>query len=587
MTPAVGDEVQQRLSAILFADVVNYTGAMEKDQLGTHKRVKRRVDLFRSLIGDYDGRIFDIEGDAVKAAFDSALQAVKFAVDLQREFRDDAVWNSDPAEPVFRIGINLGEVIVEPDGFYGHEVNVTERLQALAKPGGICISESVHRVVRGRLEVGIEPIGARQLKNIAEAIEVFAVDVGRPSTSAVPLPPAPQLPPPDTHEASIVVLPLRNLSGDRSDTHLCEGITSDIITNLSRFRDLLVIARHSAFFYRDGVMDSRDVGQQLGVRYALTGGLQRSGSRLWLNVQLVETHRGAVLWSDRYKGDLADIFAFQDDISGVVASQLAVRISAAERRRMQALPPAEIRAYGLVLRGEDLSLRFRKDANLHARRLFEQAAEVDRDYGRSYAGMSRTFNLTWRYRWVDDPELCLDRAVEFARAAIEHDQLDARGYAELGCAQLYKKQHEAALAAYDRALALNPNDADILAEMADAVCASGNPHRAIELLNRAMRLNPYCPDTYLWFLGGAYFDLSRYDDAIHALNRMQDKSEAHRLLAASHALLGQTDDASSHAAEALVAHPEFSLEHWRSVPPDKNPETLQRFLEGLRLAGLK
>src|SRR5262249_5602415 len=210
MAPAMGDEVQQRLSAILFADVVNYSGAMEKDQLGTHKRVKRRVDLFRSLIGDYDGRIFDIEGDAVKAAFDSALQAVKFAVDLQREFRDDAVWNTDPEEPVFRIGINLGEVIVEPDGFYGHEVNLTERIQALAKPGGICISESVHRVVRGRLEVGIEPIGARQLKNIAEAVEVFAIDIARPSTSAAPLPPAPQLPPADAQEASIVVLPLRN-----------------------------------------------------------------------------------------------------------------------------------------------------------------------------------------------------------------------------------------------------------------------------------------------------------------------------------------------------------------------------------------
>src|SRR5262249_17776064 len=211
-----------------------------------------------------------------------------------REFRDDAVWNTDPEEPVFRIGINLGEVIVEPDGFYGHEVNLTERIQALAKPGGICISESVHRVVRGRLEVGIEPIGAQQLKNIAEAIEVFAIDVGLPGTPAVPLPPALQLPRADPQEASIVVLPLRNLSGDRSDTHLCEGITSDIITNLSRFRDLLVIARHSAFFYRDGVMDSREVGHQLGVRYALTGGVQRSGTRLWLNVQLIETHRGSV-----------------------------------------------------------------------------------------------------------------------------------------------------------------------------------------------------------------------------------------------------------------------------------------------------
>src|ERR671923_2861794 len=167
MAPSAGDEVRQRLTAILFADVVNYSGAMERDQMGTHRRVMRRVNLFKSLIGDYEGRVFDVEGDAVKAAFDSAFQAVRFAVDIQREFRNDAVWNSDPDEPVFRIGINLGEVIVEPDGYYGHEVNVAARLQALAAAGGICISESVYRMVQGKLPISIAPIGKQNLKNMA------------------------------------------------------------------------------------------------------------------------------------------------------------------------------------------------------------------------------------------------------------------------------------------------------------------------------------------------------------------------------------------------------------------------------------
>src|SRR5262245_6177627 len=232
MTPSGSDEVRQRLSAILFADVVNYSGAMERDQLGTHRRVMRRVNLFKSLIGDYEGRVFDVEGDAVKAAFDSAFQAVRFAVDLQREFRNDAVWNSDPDEPIFRIGINLGEVIEEVHGYYGHEVNVAARLQELAPPGGICFSESVQRVVGGKLPIQMSPIGRRSLKNMTEPVAAFAIDLEAASAPAVPAP-ASEVGPADLilERASIVILPLRNLSGDASNMHLCDGITSDIITN--------------------------------------------------------------------------------------------------------------------------------------------------------------------------------------------------------------------------------------------------------------------------------------------------------------------------------------------------------------------
>lgn len=587
MTPSAGDEVRQRLTAILFADVVNYSGAMERDQVGTHRRVMRRVNLFKSLIGDYEGRVFDVEGDAVKAAFDSAFQAVRFAVDLQREFRNDAVWNSDPDEPVFRIGINLGEVIVETDGYYGHEVNVAARLQALAAPGGICISETVHRIVRGKLPIRMAPIGPQNLKNIAEPVQAYAIDLeGAAVPTQAQRTPIEIQTPSLSHAASVVVLPLRNLSGDPRDAHLCDGITSDVITNLSRFRNLLVIARHSAFFFRDTTSDLRDVGRQLGVRYALTGGLQRSENRLSINIQLVETEAGRVIWSDRYKGDLRDIFDFQDDITGVIASQLSIQIAAAERRRMQSFAPAELRAYGLVLRGHDLSLQYRRDANLHARRLFEEATAMDPGFARSYAGMSRTFNFAWRYRWADSPEIALDRAVELALEAIKRDSLDARGHSELGYACLYKKQHEASIAAYERAVELNPNDADILAEMGDSLTSSGSADRAIELLKRAMRLNPLHPDWYLWNLGEAYFDLTRYGEAIHTLKSMNDHSEAHRLLASSYALLGQMTEARYHASQVLVVHPDFTLDHWRTVPPNKNTEPLERFIEGLRIAGL-
>ncbi len=589
MTPPTEEEVRQRLSAILFADVFNYSGAMERDQVGTHRRVMRRVNHFKSLIPDYEGRIFGVEGDAVKAAFDSAFQAVRFAVDLQREFRNDAVWNRDPDEPIFRIGINLGEVIVESDSFYGHDVNVAERLQAIAPPGGICISEAVHRVVRGKLPIRIASIGRPPLKNIAGPIEAYTIELEGATAPAALAPRPLELVTPDLpHGASIVVLPLQNLSGDPSDVHLCDGITSDIITNLSRFRDLLVIARHSAFFFRDApAHDLRDVGRQLGVHYAMTGGLQRADNRLWINVQLIDTENGVILWSDRYKGALADIFAFQDDITGVIAARIADQVATAELRRFNTMHPTDVRAYGLVLRGQDLGFQFRKEANLHARRLFEQAAQLDPHYARGYAGMSRTFNVEWSYRWSDAPDKSLNRAIELALEAVKRDEIDARGHSELGYAHLYAKHHDASLASYERAFHLNPNDADILADMADALTYSDQAERSIQLLQRAMRLNPFCPDWYLWHLGEAYFHIRDYEKTVSTFKQMRDQSEAHRMLASTNALLGRIDEARHHASQLLAVHPDFSIEHWQTVPPYQSPEPLERFIEGLRLAGLK
>jgi tetratricopeptide (TPR) repeat protein len=281
------------------------------------------------------------------------------------------------------------------------------------------------------------------------------------------------------------------------------------------------------------------------------------------------------------------VFDFQEDITGVIAARCAGQVAAAERRRISSLPPSDLRAYGLVLRGHDLSIQFKKEAVLHARRLFEEAAHFDPNYGRSYAGMSRTYNLAWRYRWTDSPEAALDRSVELAMDATRRDGLDARGHAELGFACLYKRQHDASLSAYERAIDLNPNDADILAEMSDSLTNSNHADKAIATLKRAMRLNPLYPDWYLWNLGEAYFNLQRYDEAIQSFKKMHDQSEAHRLLASSHALLGQISEARYHASQVLAVHPEFSLEHWRTVPPYKTTDQLDRLMEGLQIAGLR
>jgi adenylate cyclase len=578
---------RRQFSAILFADVHGYTRLMAKNEERTYQRLTQSLRLIRTLMADYGGQFIRTAGDGVLALFESASQALGFAIAIQREFRNDTVWNADDDPIVFRIGINLGEVLIGEADIQGHSVNVAARIQTLARPGGICITEAVRRAVHDALGIEMRHLGPQDLKNLTEPVEVFAIEVnGPPALTAPELPAAPsELIRPFT-EASVAVLPLANLSNDLRDNHLCDGITGDLINNLSRFRDLLVIARHSAFLFkgRDAPLDH--IARQLGVRYLLTGGLQRSGTQIRLRVELTEAPGGQVIWSDRYKGNLADIFAFQDDVTAMIAARLAIQISAAERRRLLALQPPDLRAYGLILRAHDLGVRFRKEANLHARRLFEQAAEIDPDYGRCYAGMSRTFNLAWRYSWAVDPETALDKAVQLALDAIRHDSLDARGFSELGSAHLYKKRHDESLAAYDRAIELNPNDADILAEMANSVSCSGEPRRAIDLLGRAMRLNPYYPDWYLWYLGEAHFDLGDYEKAVHTLRKMRDQSEAHRLLAASYAHLGQVDEARYHAQQVLAVHPNFSIQHWRQVPPDKNPEPVQRLIEGLIKAGL-
>jgi TolB-like protein len=561
---------------------------MARSEERTFQRVSQAIRLIRSLVGDYGGRVEHVAGDGILALFDSALQALQFAIAIQREFRDQAVWHGEEGPIAFRIGINVGEVLLDDaTNVQGHSVNVAARVQSLARVGGICITEAVQRAVQDTLGIPIRRLGPRRLPGINEPVEVFAIEInGSPApVAAEPTSIPSDLARPFT-EASVAVLPLQNLSSDPRNAHLCDGLTGDIITNLSRFRDLLVIARHSAFLFRNRDAPSLTVASQLGVRYLVTGGLQRSGRKLRLRVQLTEAETDRVVWSDRFDGDLDDIFAFQDEVTAMVAARLAVQISAAEQRRVFAENHPELFAYGLVLHGQELSWHLRRETNLHARRLFEQAAEIDPGYGRSYAGMSRTFNLAWQYGWPPKSAAALDTACALALEAVRRDGLDSRGYSELGFAHLYKKRHDESLAAYARAIELNPNDADTLARMAYAVTCSGEPRHAIDLLGRAMRLNPYHPDWYLWHLGDAYFDLGDYEQTVLTLKKMRDQSEAHRLLAASHAHLGQAAEARYHAEKVLAVHPDFSVAHWRRVSPDRTREPVQRLIEGLIKAGL-
>lgn len=381
------------------------------------------------------------------------------------------------------------------------------------------------------------------------------------------------------------MLALTNLSGDPRNDHLCEGISEDIIASLSRFRNIMVIARHSAFLFNLHTNPTEVVQRELGVRYILWGSFRRAGQRLRIAFELIDAANESVLWSDRFTVELEELFDLQDEIAGAVASRLSIQIDLAEWRQ-QSRYPQDMRAYGLVVRGQHLILKFNKMGNWHARRLFEEALEYAPEYSRAHSALSRTHNLDWRYAWSSTPGQSLELAIVFARRAKEFDRLDARGFAELGYAKLYRRQHREAIAEYEQALSLNPNDSDIIAEYADALAYVEQPQRSVELMHKAMRLNPHYPDWYLWYLADAYDTLGQSEDVIATVQRMHDPSEGQRMLAANYAHLGMMREAEAAAREVLRLHPDFKISVWRERPPYRDQAILEHYVEGLRGAGL-
>ena len=590
---ASGEEGALRAdAAVLFADVHGYSVHMARDEARTWARVLEARKLCRRLVRDYEGRLVQTVGDGIFALFPSSEQAVRFAIAFQADMAAGAVWRSDSQPLRFRVGIHWGEIVCADEEIYGYAISIAERLQRLAAPGGICVSEAVRACLKKTPDIAWRSLGWKRLHNIDDAVMTHELDrEGQGRDVAAPTYPEPRAPYPGARdepappgEASLAVLPLVPLTDEPTDRHLALGISADLIHNLTRFRELLVIARNSSFrFGRDA--DDRGTARQLGVRYLFKGTLQRHERRLRLVCELLEAETGATLWSEKFDGVLDDIFVFQDEITSTIAGRLAIQIATAERRREARLRPA-LSAYGLVLRGEELSLELRRDSVMHARRLFEQATALDPDFGRSYAALSRTFNYEWRYAWSPEPDRALDQALDLALAAVRQDALDARGYAELGYAHLYRKEHDAALGAYERALELNPNDADIIVEYADALAYNRQAERSVGLVQRAMRLNPYYPDWYLWYLADAYSVLDRHEDVIATVHRMRNPAEGRRLLAVSYAHLGMLDEAKAQAKEILRANPEFSVLRWADRPPFRAPEVRAIYVEGLRRSGL-
>lgn len=589
-----GDSENRReLKAILFADVAGYTRLMQDDEEATHKGIRELTGLFSKGCDLFGGEILDIRGDGIFAVFSSAVNSVRFAGNTQDSVDEFNKKYPEHRQIRFRIGIHLGDVLHDDKHHYGDAVNIAARIESLCDPGGVFISSAVHEQVKDSKYFGFENLGLQRLKNIKEPIGVFRIVKDTPTAMMVASPrEIAMATAPEAYKErlsarpSIAVLPFKNATGNPDYEYFSEGIAEDIITNLAKFHDLFVISRNSSFTYKDKRRSAKQIGAELGVRYIADGSVRTAGNRVRISIQLVDTLKDQTVWTEHYDRNLDDIFEVQDDISAIICNVCAVKISAEESANHVRMLPGSPAAYDMVLKGQQHIYRYTRDDLKLARKCYEAAAKLDPRYARALASIAQTLNLEWLFSWSEHPEDTLEHALDLAREAVSLDEGDARGHACVGFISLYQKNHDISVNAYKRALQLNPNDADVIAGLADTYAHSGRSDEAVELIRKAMHLNPFYPDEYLWALGGAYYNLRQYQDAIDTIAQMNNPTEGSRILAASHAQLGQLELAQKYARKTLSAHPDFSLAQWGKMLPDKYPDETAHFIEGLQKAGL-
>jgi adenylate cyclase len=580
--------VIRKLAVILAADVAGYSRLMAADEEGTLATLNARREAIDELIGRHHGRIFTTAGDSVMAEFASAVEAVRCAAAIQQENERRNADLPEPRRMLFRVGVNLGDVMVGGDNLLGDGVNVAARLEGVAEPGGICISGAVHDQIRNKVDLRFDDLGERALKNIGYPVRVFGIQrEGRAEPGSLPERPAGSLPTRPSAFPSIAVLPFANLGGDPEQEYFADGITEDLITELSRFQELRVIARNSVMAYKNRPVRVQEVGRDLGVRYVLEGSVRKAGGRVRITAQLIEAATGHHLWAERFDRDLADIFEVQDEVTSRIVATLAGKLADSERRRARSGQTENLEAYDCVLRGRELWERFTAEANREARRLYEKAIELDPDYARAYASVAWTYLTEHSERWVGAEDQPLERALEFARRGVMVNRASHSNHLALGQVCLSKGLHDEALEVLETAIALNPNDADGYAFLARALSFAGRPDEAIELIGKAQRLNPAAPRWYAWNLGIALYLARRHEDAVTAFRKGRPLGDVgYRWLAAAYGQLGREPDAKAAAEEYLKRTPDFSIGRHLEMLHFRRAEDREHYVDGLRKAGL-
>ncbi len=595
MTP---DQVKRRLVVILSADVVGYSRLMGEDESGTLSRLKAiRKELVDPKIAEYRGRIVKTTGDGILIEFKSVADAVLHGVEIQRAMILRNAGLSPDNRIEFRIGINLGEIIVEGRDIYGDGVNVAARLQAIAEPGGICVSGRVHDEIAGKIDLGFEDLGAQALKNITRAVRVFQVklDDGK-ARGAAPVEKASAaeaeggtLALPD--KPSIAVLPLANMSGDAEQDYFADGITEDIITALSRIRWLFVIARNSTFVYKGRAVDVKQVARDLGVRYVLEGSVRKIGTRVRISAQLIDVASGAHHWAERYDRELTDIFALQDEITQNVAAAIEPKLLAAEGIRSQSRSPKDLDSWDLLMRANSLFLRLNKADTEAAIAILEEAVKRYPHYAPTHSMLAFALLVSGHMGWILlEPQL--QRAGDLANRAAELDDSDPWAHLALGYLAFAMRRTDEASHEFHRALDLNPNFAAASGYLGLALAFDGRTAEALTHLQQAMRISPQDPQNAIFNNGlcAAHYLAGRYADAVSfgrkAVQQRPGYGPSYRIFIASLAQAGQIDEAGAMLARLKVLQPNLSLE-WVKQNAPYTAASMAHFIEGLRKAGLE
>ena len=555
---------------------------MGLDEEGTLEQLKaHRRELIDPKNKQYRGRVVKTTGDGILIEFPSVVDAIRCAIEVQKGMLERNAKVPEDKRIQFRIGINLGDVIVEGRDLYGEGVNIAARLEALAEPGGISISRTVLNHAGDKVSFEAEDAGEQSLKNIARPVHVYRVVVDPSHRQSASQSPEPQLP----RRPSIAVLPFTSIGAAEDGGYFAEGVADDIITELSRNRDLFVVARHSSFHVAQESRDPATVGRSLGVRHVLTGSVRRAGDRLRLSVHLIECETGGEAWAERYDRRLEDVFDVQLDVARTVTSTIAGRLSALAGEAIAAKAPDNFEAYDPVLRAQQFLQHYTRSDYAHAREHLEAAIRVDQSYARPYSLLCIAAAYDWFWQASNDS---LANVLAIGEKALSLDEHDPKAHLALGFAHLWMRHHDRAFHHYGRAIALNPNDDLIAVEHGRLLMYSDRAEEGLLRVRDATRLNPYHPNWYWNIEGRCLHTLGRYEQAIDAFERVdapQFWGEAY--LAACHAMCGRPQRAADHLDRLRAMRPDFCLSDFKRWLPYRSDTTLQRFLETFRRAGIK
>ncbi|MGH6891699.1 MAG: adenylate/guanylate cyclase domain-containing protein [Dongiaceae bacterium] len=576
--------VQRRLAAILAADVVGYSRLMELDEVGTLAALKaRRRAVLEPAVGRHQGRIFKITGDGVLVEFGSAVNAVQCAIDLQQGMAAANAGQPEGRHIVLRIGVNLGDVMIEGGDVYGDGVNIAARLEALGEPGDVLVSGTIYDYVKNKVDAGFDSLGAQSLKNIGEQVRVYRVSgTPRVSVSASKI---------ATDKPSIAVLPLTNLSGDPSQEYFSDGMTEDIITELSRFHSLLVIARNSSFAFKGRSVKVQEVARELGVAYVVEGSVRKAAARIRIAAQLVDAAAGTHIWAERYDRDLDDLFEIQDEISGSIVASIAPQLMSAELRRAMGKRDSDLDSWDRLMKARWYVAKSTRDANATAQALLAEAIAREPAMGQAYSLLALSHLACMIWSW-SDADAALASAAAAARQALGLDGGDAAAHAVLGLTFAFARRYDDGINNLFRAIALNPNLADGHGCLGVVQGLVGDYEASAKSVERACRLSPYDAAKGLWLAGkgiGA-FVAGRYDDVIAnaglILREYPVFATAYRQRAAALAALGRLDEARADMATLLQLVPDLTVSQVRIRVPLKDPAAMERWLGALRKAGL-